>query len=147
MLILGYLCTNNIVHFMIYQTAGCRSICGLGTNLCKTGVDVVTDAGEVLEANGIVALSAPSNVLCWVSLVPGLAVPRTTVPELSINHTELVNFIQAIISTGTISVGKRNKRTITDSCFVEGLKEKKLEPHFYYTDKIQIQYKNKLQNT
>jgi hypothetical protein len=42
-----------------------------------------------------------------VSLVPGLAVPRTTVPELSINHTELVNFIQAIISTGTISVGKR----------------------------------------
>jgi hypothetical protein len=40
-------------------------ICGLGTNLCKTGVDVVTDAGEVLEANGIVALSAPSNVLCW----------------------------------------------------------------------------------
>ena len=48
-----------------------------------------------------------------VSLVPGLAVPRTIVPKLSINHTELVNFIQAIVSTGTISVGKRNKRTIT----------------------------------
>ena len=41
-----------------------------------------------------------------VSLVPGLAVPRTTVPKLSINHAELVNFIQAIVSTGTISVGK-----------------------------------------
>ena len=35
-----------------------------------------------------------------VSLVPGLVVPRTTVPKLSINHTELVNFIQAIVSTG-----------------------------------------------
>ena len=46
-------------------SAWCRSIGGLGTNLCRTGVDVVTDAGEVLEANGIVALSAPSNVLCW----------------------------------------------------------------------------------
>jgi hypothetical protein len=41
-----------------------------------------------------------------VSLVPGLAVSRTTVPKLSINHTELVNFIQAIVSTGTISVEK-----------------------------------------
>jgi hypothetical protein len=41
-----------------------------------------------------------------VSLVPGLAVPRTTVPKLSIYHTERVNFIQAIVSTGTISVGK-----------------------------------------
>ena len=48
-----------------------------------------------------------------VSLVPGIAVPRTTVPKLSINHTELVNFIQAIISTGTISVGKQSERTTT----------------------------------
>jgi hypothetical protein len=48
-----------------------------------------------------------------VSLVPGLAVPRTTVPMLSINHTELVNFILAIVSTGTISVGKQSKRTTT----------------------------------
>jgi hypothetical protein len=48
-----------------------------------------------------------------VSLVPGLAVPRTTVPKLSINHTELVNFILAIVSTGTISVGKQSKRTTT----------------------------------
>ena len=49
-------------------SAWCRSkgcgICGLGTNLWKTGVDVVTDSGEFLEANGIVAFSAPSNVLC-----------------------------------------------------------------------------------
>jgi hypothetical protein len=29
-----------------------------------------------------------------VSLVPGLAVPRPTFPKLSINNTELVNFIQ-----------------------------------------------------
>jgi hypothetical protein len=41
-----------------------------------------------------------------VSLVPGLAVPRTTVPKLSINHAELVNINQAIVSTGTIRVGK-----------------------------------------
>jgi hypothetical protein len=51
-----------------------------------------------------------------VSLVPGLAVPRTTVPELSINHTELVNFIQAIISTGTISVGKQSKKKNNNLC-------------------------------
>ena len=33
-----------------------------------------------------------------VSLVPGLAVSRTTVPKLSINHTELVNFIQQYLA-------------------------------------------------
>jgi hypothetical protein len=37
-------------------SAWCRSkgcgICGLGTNLCKTGVDVVTDSGEFSEASG-----------------------------------------------------------------------------------------------
>jgi hypothetical protein len=47
------------------------------------------------------------------NVLNGLAVPRTTVPELSINHTELVNFIQAIISTGTIGVGKQSERTTT----------------------------------
>ena len=42
----------------------CSKDCGLVTNLFKTGVDVVTDPGEFSEANGIVASSAPSNVLC-----------------------------------------------------------------------------------
>ena len=47
----------------------------------------------------------------------------------------------------------RNNSTVFEernSCFVDGLKGKTLEPHFYYTDKMQykIQCKtNKLQNT
>ena len=51
-----------------------------------------------------------------VSLVPGLAVPRTTFPKFFINHTELVNFIQEIVSTGTTNAGETKQKEQQHLC-------------------------------
>ena len=57
--------------------------------------------------------AVPISFLSSLQRSRSLPRSRATVPQLSNNHTELVNFIQAIIITGTISVRRRNKRTIT----------------------------------